>query len=452
MPSTLRLPSPLALPRRRRRNGSGRSRRTHRVNGQPVRRPRLPAVVPFDRVQHHGQARGAGSASTSSASARSSSRGSVSATPARSRPATERRSPSRRCTAAVRPATATLTRCCRSTDPAAVAGGGDQHLADVQPSSCSSRPRSSRHAATASGGQPVGLVEDHDGHRVMPGERREVVLGAAGRRRTSAGRSPRRTRRPARAPGRPRRGARPAASRSRAGPAAPGPSRRSPSRLASRASTWCRAPTASQSSSADAGSGPPHGRRRGRGRRAAGADRRDVGTDQVVEQAGLPAPGGAGERDDGVAAGDRGPLARSASPPAAPAPPAPGPARAAPASSASPRAAPRRRMSSAEHGRRHAWRPSSTGSSRRLHCSPRRAKDACACPGSDRHGLRAPRRTGPARRHTARRSGAAAPRRALVASVAHRLVAEDALEQPLGEHRRPSGDADLGPGQAHRSG
>ena len=47
-------------PSRRRRNGSGRSGRTQRVNGQPVRRERLPAVVPLDRGQHHGQARGAG--------------------------------------------------------------------------------------------------------------------------------------------------------------------------------------------------------------------------------------------------------------------------------------------------------------------------------------------------------------------------------------------------------
>ena len=175
--------------------------------------------------------------------------------------------------AAVRPATASaepllqLRRCrCRSRR------GGGEHLGDApRRPRCSSRPRSSRHCRDRLGGQPVGLVEHHERHRVVPGERREVVVVQPGvgvllrvgdpDEHVDELEHPVGLDAVRHAP----------ASRSRAGRAAPGrPAPEPPRGSRARARRWCRAPLPpSQSSSADAAVRAPDGRRRGRGRRAA---------------------------------------------------------------------------------------------------------------------------------------------------------------------------------------
>ena len=307
-------------------------------------------------------------------------------------------------------------------------------------------------------GQPVGLVEDHErsprhARRAPRGSRR-----AAGRRRTSAGRSPRRTRRPARAPGRPRRGAPP-----------PGvevgqveqhqavQARAPPARCARRRGAAPR-PRASPA----ARRRPPPPTRLPSGCEVVGRRAPTVATSaptRALNRLDLPAAGGAGERDDGVAPGDRGPLADSSTTAAAPGRRAPGRAPRHPASSASASAAPRRRMSSADDGRdprgahlQRAHRTASTAAAaaeRRLRLL---RSAATAVEGRVVAGLLA--------RRTARRSvEQLLP--GLGRQVAHRLVAEDSPRAPAGRAApvppamptsapdRPTGVAERGEHQDH---
>ena len=240
------------------------------------------------------------------------------------------------------------------------------------------------------------------------------------------------------------------ASRSRAGRAAPG--RRRPSRLAARVRALdvvprCRRAPRASPAARDAASGPQTA---AVGVEVVGRRAPTVATSaptRSLNRLDLPAAGGAGERDDGVVAGDRGPLAD---------PRRPRPPRLAAGAGSSCRArrprAPRpgRRR---RRGRPRPTRPPDLGAHlQRAHRAAftaaaavaRRLRLACRV---HRHRLgTASNRACSAGVQLAARREQLLP--ALVASSRTAWSPKTRLEQPLGEHRRAAGDADLGAGQA----